>query len=239
MTKRLLTILWLIPLIVVATLIVVQHQTGRRLREGIGSLQQKAGELPRLRAENKRLSNLVARTGGTQSLSPDQSRELLRLRAEAGRLRRENREVRAALSTPDNASGSKTSSEADAPEEHPRESWTFAGRATPEAALESYYWAISNGDLGTLQAAMSPEGWKQLQDELKEEQEAQRETGADVAAVFSKHFSKLKGFHILSRDTISETDVSFKVAYSGMAGATSHRFRKVGDEWKMVQEEEE
>jgi hypothetical protein len=58
-------------------------------------------------ADNERLSNLVAQASGSQSLTDDQLRELLRLRGEAGvlreqrkeleTLREENRRVRAAL----------------------------------------------------------------------------------------------------------------------------------------------
>src|ERR1035441_4170953 len=98
-------------------------------------------------ADNERLSNLLAQANRPQSLADDRLEELLRLRGEAGvlrqqtkeleTLREENRQARAAL-----ASGLNTNY-------WPRDSWAFAGYASPDAALQSSLWAGSKGDLKT------------------------------------------------------------------------------------------
>jgi hypothetical protein len=50
-------------------------------------LQQQTSQIDQLAAENQRLSNLLARAGGSQTPKPEQLGELLRLRGEATRLR--------------------------------------------------------------------------------------------------------------------------------------------------------
>jgi hypothetical protein len=63
------------------------REESNRLREETVSLQQQTSQMDQLAAENQRLSNLLARAGGSQTPKPEQLGELLRLRGEATRLR--------------------------------------------------------------------------------------------------------------------------------------------------------
>ena len=74
---------------------VVEHQARLRLGEEHKALEEQADQMTGLMAENERLSNLVARANDPQSLPDDKSLELLRLRGEAGALRRQTRELEA------------------------------------------------------------------------------------------------------------------------------------------------
>jgi RNA polymerase sigma factor (sigma-70 family) len=73
-----------------ATSLVIQHQAQVRLREENQSLRQQNAQL---QADNENLSNRVAQANRSPSLSSERLRELLRLRGEAGVLRRQQREL--------------------------------------------------------------------------------------------------------------------------------------------------
>jgi RNA polymerase sigma factor (sigma-70 family) len=94
MTKLQVSIAGVILIAGLATPLLLQHQSlkrtreeNNRLREETVSLQQQTSQMTQLAAENQRLSNLLARAGGSQTPKPEQLGELLRLRGEATRLR--------------------------------------------------------------------------------------------------------------------------------------------------------
>jgi hypothetical protein len=105
MTKLQLGIFSAIALAGMAVVVVMQQQSVVRLRAENQSLQRQQDQIAQLAAENERLSNSVNQATNPGGLSPDQSRELLRLRGEVGTLRQkakelvrvqeENRELRA------------------------------------------------------------------------------------------------------------------------------------------------
>jgi outer membrane translocation and assembly module TamA len=97
MTKLKVGIISVIALAGVATPLAIQHQSQARLREENEALREQASQLAQVAAENENLSNLVAQTKGSESLSREQMSELLRLRGEVGRLRREGKELQALL----------------------------------------------------------------------------------------------------------------------------------------------
>jgi len=100
-----------------------------RLEEENQGLRQQLDQMGELAAENERLSNLVAQASSSRSLSEDQMRELLRLRAEVATLRQHGN---APASSPNENSQAPTSAESAAPTTNywPRASWAFAGYAT-------------------------------------------------------------------------------------------------------------
>jgi RNA polymerase sigma factor (sigma-70 family) len=94
MTKLQISMVGVILIAGLATPLLLQHQSlkrtreeNNRLREETVSLQQQTSQMTQLAAENQRLSNLLARAGGSQTPKPEQLGELLRLRGEATRLR--------------------------------------------------------------------------------------------------------------------------------------------------------
>ena len=93
MTKVKFGIISVIAVAGVAAPLAIQNQSQARLREENVALRQQAGQLAQMAAENERLSNLVVQAKGTESLSQAQMSELLRLRGEVGRLRREGKEL--------------------------------------------------------------------------------------------------------------------------------------------------
>jgi chromosome segregation ATPase len=73
----------------IAILAMIQHQFQVRLREENESLRQQLAPLPRLAADNQRLSNLVEQAKVAQASVNEQYQELLRLRREVSRLTQE------------------------------------------------------------------------------------------------------------------------------------------------------
>jgi RNA polymerase sigma factor (sigma-70 family) len=92
MTKLKLGILGILAVAGVSAPLIVQHQSVSRLLEENQLLQQQQGQMAQLAIENDRLSNLLAQANSAQALSPDQLRELLRLRGEVGSLRQQSKE---------------------------------------------------------------------------------------------------------------------------------------------------
>src|ERR1039458_4922802 len=94
----------------VAIWLAAGHQARLRLGEENRALRRQLHQMDGLIAAKKGLSTLVAQASGSQSLTDDQLRELLRLRGEAGvlreqrkeleTLREENRRVRARFPAP-------------------------------------------------------------------------------------------------------------------------------------------
>src|SRR5438105_3863004 len=69
------------------------HQTQVGLRRERQVLEGRLQEMAQLVASNERLSNLLAQTKSPESLTDDESRELLRLRGQVGVLRQQSRDL--------------------------------------------------------------------------------------------------------------------------------------------------
>lgn len=219
-----------------ATLLAVQHHAQVKLHEEYGALRDRVDQLSGLAVENNRLSNLVAHANS--SLANDQLKELLRLRSEVGLLRRqtnelaklreENRQLRATLAVGE-ALLSTNSPPMTPPENiFPKESWAFAGYATPEAALQSFTWAMSTGDVRTFQASMSPDGQQQLAGKYE------GKSDAEIAASMVSDMDKTSGYRILGKDVASESEVTLTIYIDGEATQARIKMQKIGNDWKFA-----
>ncbi len=132
------------------TPLLIQHQARVRLREENESLHQQVAQLAQLTAENERLSSLLAGANQPKSSPSEPSRELLRLRGEVSLLRRQNQELAKRL-----MDTQRTPSPTDF---EPNASWADAGNATPEAAADTFAWAIKTGNKDRLaEVVMRPD----------------------------------------------------------------------------------
>jgi len=124
----------------------------------------------RLRRENEVLRGVVAELDsihrtrdpvvGSESLTRGQLDELLKLREEAARLGEQTNQIGVLVeanhrlvvtlkelrAVAEEGSKEKRPEDASAEDIHPTASWAFRGYATPEAALESLFWAEANED---------------------------------------------------------------------------------------------
>jgi hypothetical protein len=99
-------------------------------------------ELTRLRAEAREVHKLR-----------NEMSQLRVERSESEKLRAENQR----LKTASISDGSSAVQAVQQPEFFAKENWIFAGHATPEATVQTFLWAMREGDLKTLQAGVTAE----------------------------------------------------------------------------------
>jgi RNA polymerase sigma factor (sigma-70 family) len=217
LAKLKLGLLAAIAIATVATPLVLQHRSASKLREEISSLRPQADATAQLKLENERLSNLLAQASDAQSRSNQQLRELLGLRSAAGKLREEQQrleELRAALAASQGAQVPISATNPAGQPAYPKESWAFVGRATPEAALQSLFWAKSQGDLTTIQAGYTPATWAVIQDYFKEHPDEYRGE-ADLGVVSSNSMRNITAFYIKRKEQLSQKEVSLELVQEG------------------------
>ena len=218
----------------------LQHRSRVDLDRKNQALRQRIAEMSQLAAENERLSNLVAQATSTQARPNGPSRELLRLRGEVGWLRRQSQEAEQLRQENQRlrteAAGQKTpatdaTAGAASQTNMPRESWVFAGYATPEAALQSMIWAISSGDVKTFRSSLTEEGKQEFQ------REKQGQLESDLAAEGVEVLGKFTAFRVDGRDYRSEGTVILTVSMvrpDGTPQTEKMPFKRIGAEWKLA-----
>ncbi len=215
------------------TVVVLEHQMQKKLRAENTALRQQTAQLAALESENQRLANLVAEATNSR-LSKEQLSELLRLRGEVGSLRRQtnelgklqaqNQELRSSLAAVTARARSATSPAA--PDSVPKESWAFVGYGDPESAFQSTVWAMSQGDVKTILASMSP-----LADEFNEWKARSEVENVERS---KREMEKVKGFKILTKDIISDDEVVLGIYAEGIDEAARFRLQRIGSEWKFA-----
>ena len=233
MTKFKLGVISAIVVAGAAAPFVLQHPSQVRLREDNQALRQ---QVVQLAAENERLSNLAAGTNNSQALAGQQLSELLRLRGEVGVLRRqkseaerlleENRRIPAGLTNSQNAQATNPPTPWSAAV--PKESWAFAGYATPEAALQTVVWAWSSRDADTMLTSFTPEGRKEF------EKDIEGKPASEALAAFPVDMSKASGYQFKKKE-VSNDEVVFELAIElpfHVGYGKNVTMKKVGSEWK-------
>ena len=232
-TKNILVSVSAILAAAIVLLWVTEHQSQIKLREENQALRQQVQELA---ARNEQLSNAMAQADSSQSLTKEQFGELLRLRGEAGRLRQENEELaklreqnqqlRAALSAGQSFRISKLAPEA--LDYWPKDSWAFAGHATPESALQSLLWSASKGDMKSVLASATGKFQKRLEDDLKQKSEA------ELAAEMVRETANLSSCRLLGKEYLPDDEVRLTLWMDGDKTETNKFIlKKVGNEWKL------
>jgi hypothetical protein len=111
-----------------------------------------------------------------------------------------------------------------------RENWTFAGYATPEATLQSSFWALREGDLDAYLEAMTAENRMSVDAQIQNEEK----TPEELAAEIKRSGASVEGFQILEQTAVTEESIMLRVQMSGGGNAVHHfMFTRVGNEWKM------
>jgi len=223
-----------------ATLFVMQRQAEGELRAQNQALRQQLEQSSQLAAENERLSNLVAQAAATQRLPDSQLSELLKLRGEVGRLRQQakevealreaNRQATAALAAGQNTLGASTAPEPASTDFWPRDSWQFLGYATPDAALQSQFYAARQGDLKTFMSYTTGEILERMQKDMEGKSEA------EMIAKLNREMQNLKSVRILNRQTLPDGTVLLTASFD--AGTRMQEsgliLKKVGNDWKIA-----
>jgi len=110
--------------------------------------------------------------------------------------------------------------------DYPKTSWAFADYASPEAALQTYFWAINKQDAKNFEASMTTSA---LQD-----------AGESIGQFFKESvpaLKKISGYRILGINAIAADEIVFKITTEGgtdQAGDSDEMtIKKIGAEWKV------
>ena len=148
--------------------------------------------------------------------------ELQKLRAQAQQLQAAQ-QARSAEAAPA-ATPTPTPNVASAPV--PRESWAFAGYATPEAALQSAIFSMSQGDVQTFLASLSPEEAQRVQKSFE------NKTPEQFAQDGQREMARVKSFQVLGREDLGPDRVMLQVYGAGEERVQRVIMQKIGEEWK-------
>ena len=222
-----------VALAIIGVLWGMEIEANRRLHEQADSARQLLERLNRLEVENVRLSNIVARA--SMPLADEQLAELDNLRREVQSLRRrtndvatlqgELRRMSAQLSRTRDMIASNAPPDVPPEDIFPRDNWTYAGYDTPEAALLTVTWAISQGDEDTYMASLSPA----LQDEM-----AMELGDGDFADDAPLEMSDATGYRIVDREELSDSERTITVYMDGDRSVVSMTFSNTPDGWRVI-----
>src|SRR6476620_1173517 len=135
----------IVALAIIAVLWGIQLEANRHLREQADESRRLLSRLADLAKLRDQVELLRRRTNDLQTMKA------------------ELRRLRAALSNARSTMASNAPPDVPAEDIFPRDTWKFAGYDTPESAIESVTWAISQGDEDAYMASLAPE----LQDEMQ------------------------------------------------------------------------
>lgn len=211
---------------------------------GTGTHLVQKREADRLRSENQNLvaqqeqltgerdTALASASNSTEELDRlrKEKIELLRLRGEVGTLRAQTLELEKLRKTTANRDAAKTLNLAagTATVGFPRASWAFVGSATPEAACQSSFWALSTGDTNAVLNLMTPEDKLDVQKHW----ESFSMGLLNAPAVFNN----AKGFSILGKQVVSDAEVVLDVRLDGYDTNSFQKttVKRYGSEWKVL-----
>jgi hypothetical protein len=146
-------------------LVGLQHQQLRELRAENASLQQASAEAGRLKADLEKSNGDGAQDAEDIARLREENRDLLKLRAEINQLRdaraqfeKVSAENQRLQSQAKNAA--KTDSKNSTQPITIRVDMLFnRGQATPEDAIQTFYWAVREGNSDALQHSVTPKSW--------------------------------------------------------------------------------
>ncbi len=189
-----------------------ESQEARQLaaeNEGIAKLREEYAEVVKLRDENKDLPRLR-----------NEARQLRRQAEESGKLSAENERLRDTISA--NQSRGKSGAPALPADFVTRAAMGDVGLSTPEAAVQTAFWAMSQGNLERV-AQCFVDGGPNLNN-------AERERTDMMEGMKS-----FPGFRIAEKKMISPDEVELGMQSSMGGPAAPIKLKLVGNEWKIQQ----
>ena len=201
------------------------------LRAQNESLRAGNSEAEQLAEANRELPALRATAGSAKRTDRN---ELLRLRNEIRKLRAQQLEVDklrvANQRVADEIKSGKFTPRrlADMEGALPSEKWTFAGFATPEAAVQSFFAAASSGDIAQIVRCFEPNQGQYLREEFEKDPERARRKFLQIGA-----FGSASAFRIVEtrNDSSEEVEVHVQAAVDG--AVLPLQLQRIGAEWKL------
>jgi hypothetical protein len=224
-------LLVLLALLSVAAPFFVKHRTQAGLAEMENTLTEQAREITRLSGTQPAQPPPVAQS--TLQLSNEELRELMRLRSEVGPLRAaaaETAKLRAAQSSAAVSSSARPEEPA-GPNYWPKDQLANVGFGTPEAAAQTAFWSLKNGDMKALLACAPPEMLAEVQKEMEKE-------GPDAfQAQFKKkaqEMAQASGYRVLDKKSDETGLVTLRVSFEGEGVTEDVTLKQYGTDWKIL-----
>lgn len=209
------------------TALVAQRQQIAQLQAQEKSIRT---EVKTARLSTPGTTTLQEHAPGEAPLTVEETRELMKLRNEVTRLRQrkkeleavraENEKLRAQLTT---ASTNLAPSQVRMPPGYIlRRDAQFQGFQTPEATLQSFFWALANRDINVLAQAMGGDAYREIMAEIQRDGEEAVWKGA----------GSLPGFVVTKSE--SRSDYEKELLLELMPGEEFRVLtRKEGQQWKL------
>ena len=112
--------------------------------------------------------------------------------------------------------------------DYPKDSLKFAGYDSPDAALETWAWAVIKGDKPVILKTLTPEArteWEKLWAGKTDEQ---------MKVEMSNEAAKFSGYTIKRREVIAYDEVVVHLTIIGGDEIRKLDFRKIGTDWKIA-----
>jgi RNA polymerase sigma factor (sigma-70 family) len=221
---------------------IYQFRQAAFLRDQVQMYQQQQAplttQLQELQSERDAATNRLAELHAENLRLKSNSREqeLLKLRGEIGLLRQQNLELKQpmqVLAVAPNQAHLRHSTNIVA-----REAWSFAGYATPEAALQSMIWAKSTGDFQTFLNSIIPEATNDVINGYHAEQSPDKAVSRLLTET-----KNLSGLQILKAVPLDEDTVLVQTTFHAQPPGSDPKqdtlqmvFKNVNGEWKYFNE---
>lgn len=189
--------------------------------EEVRRLASENASIARIRAENQELQTLRVEIRDLHKLR----NEVRQLREQAKGLpsvRTENERLRATVSR----SATKSAPAVDSRPSFTLDTLTFAGYATPEATLQTMFWAARQGDLDAAMKCFSDEARKEIVGESPD----------DVRRGMEEMVKRFQGLRIAARRVISADEIQLGIQLSQGNDTPEEEtipFKLVGGEWRL------
>ena len=203
------------------------QQENASLRAEVAALRAQSAEVEAARsADSKRAqtdAQDVARLRGEVTQLRTTMKDAEKLRTENQQLRTENQKLRGSVAT---APPSQPQPAAPEPGTFPRESWTFAGYTSPEAALVSAIWSMQQGNPKQYFESLAPD------EQLRMAKSWEGKSAEEIAAKHQNDTAKITGMKVLNQQVVSADEVQMNVYINGVDRTERVSMKRVGNDWK-------
>jgi hypothetical protein len=218
--------------------VAVERRSAKQQVAQTERLKEQASRIAQAAAEKARLSNLVARVT-TQTLSPEQLRDLLRLRKEVGELRQlEGKKAQleatnARLREMERKSQETLARARALPNYWPKDQLAFAGYAEPASTVRSLLTALKNGDLNAMLDCFDPAVAAEMEASMQQDLGDAAARQAAFKTMVDGYLAGSDGFHIVDQTMTNSNEVTIDLSYDGEGRVDKVVLKKTGNEWKL------
>ena len=182
------------------TLVEIARTQSDKLRTQTSELMKLRNEVTQLRGEAKKVEHFTIENKRLQG-------ELANLKSSAG-----------------NAQTAATNSVRG--DHFPRESWSFSGYASPEAALVSAIWSMKEGNPKSYLESLAPSEQERIA------QLWQNKSEGEVAEKHKNDVATISGIRVLDRQNTAAGEIVMNVFLEGVERTEKIRMNQVGQDWK-------